>query len=837
MKKYDHIIIPETVKNSIIYSVSAQSHKLKLPKCDRKTHAEYLTRRFEAIKNDKLKQQIKVKSLPSINGTYLEFKGFLGYDLKTQSLENIRAGIRLLNVRYEKAKNEETQIYATVYVPYGKENVFLKKLQDYATKENDKGKPKNDELFRSIQDVSLAFLDSLWTDNKRDFPSENNDWYEVWLRISNPEERNAEHNKFIEILRSLNISFKENSVLEFPERSVFFVYANNESLSNLLLYSEQLAEFRCGRELTSFLLNERTFEQELWVEDLVNRLEVDKTDSVVCVLDSGVNNGHPLLNPIIQDEFCSSVIGHGSADRKMYGHGTQMCGTVIYGDLSYFLANNQKIKINHQVGSIKIVQIDSDNKKEFWGDLTKQAVYSSESIFPNKRICYCMAVTAEDCKNGCPSSWSGAIDSILYNRGSNSNSYGRLFIISAGNINPSDIDIISDYPNSNSLREIQNPAQSWNCLTVGAFTNLVASNNEHLKQYDRVAPSGGISPFSRTSCLWKKSALIKPEVVFEGGNLYKTNDPQIPFDSDPDLELMTTNSDFQVRGYFDTINATSAATALASRFAGKIQSHYPYLWAESVRGLIVHSAQWTKSMEEQFPVKTKTDMARRLRNCGYGYPSEERALYSTENGLTYIAQEIIQPFIKQKKDTAPKMNEMHIFDLPWPKETLEFLAEQEVTMRVTLSYFIEPAPGEIGWQDKYRYASCGLRFDVNQENEDKKAFLSRINKLMQTDEERVKNDSSRWLIGAYNRNKGSIHSDALILSAAQLAACNLIAVFPVGGWWKTRTNLKQYNNKIRYSLIVSLYSSTKNVDLYTSVKSKIDNIIKTPVEVNIPINN
>ena len=67
-------------------------------------------------------------------------------------------------------------------------------------------------------------------------------------------------------------------------------------------------------------------------------------------------------------------------------------------------------------------------------------------------------------------------------------------------------------------------------------------------------------------------------------------------------------------------------------------------------------------------------------------------------------------------------------------EILEQLAETNVTMRVTLSYFIEPAPGEIGWKDKYRYASCGLRFDVNKEDEDQTTFQSRINKLIEAEE-------------------------------------------------------------------------------------------------------
>lgn len=160
-------------------------------------------------------------------------------------------------------------------------------------------------------------------------------------------------------------------------------------------------------------------------------------------------------------------------------------------------------------------------------------------------------------------------------------------------------------------------------------------------------------------------------------------------------------------------------------------------------------------------------------------------------------------------------------------------------MRITLSYFIEPAPGEIGWKDKYRYANCGLRFDVNNEGEDERAFKLRLNKLIEAEEneERGSNDSTRWLIGSDNRNKGSIHSDELNLTAAQLATCNLIAVFPIGGWWKTRTNLKCYNKSMRYSLIVSLDTPVTNIDLYSVVKTKIDTIINAPVDIEIPIRN
>lgn len=61
-------------------------------------------------------------------------------------------------------------------------------------------------------------------------------------------------------------------------------------------------------------------------------------------------------------------------------------------------------------------------------------------------------------------------------------------------------------------------------------------------------------------------------------------------------------------------------------------------------------------------------------------------------------------------------------------------------------------------------------------------------------------------------------------------------MYPIGGWWKTRMNLKKYNKRIRYSLIVSLDTPVENIDMYVNVQTKIAAIVQTPVEVKVPIN-
>ncbi len=158
----------------------------------------------------------------------------------------------------------------------------------------------------------------------------------------------------------------------------------------------------------------------------------------------------------------------------------------------------------------------------------------------------------------------------------------------------------------------------------------------------------------------------------------------------------------------------------------------------------------------------------------------------------------------------------------------------QVQMRVTLSYFIEPGPGEIGWQDRYRYASHALRFDVKSPNERANDFTRRINAAVRSEEEGhpgTQSASDHWVIGANGRNKGSIHSDIWQGTAAELAASNVIAVYPVIGWWRERAYLGRWNRRSRYSLIVSITTTEENIDIYTPVANKLG--ISVPVAINV----
>jgi hypothetical protein len=830
---YDHIFLEDLARSERYTATPTGGGGSNIPERDRISHATHLLTQFDQIWGQvrEIKQEREAISLPTRQGTYLEFKSGANKDLITKSLENINQGIRLLNIRSVNVDNND-EIRATVYVPKGKENIFINKIKDYSDplKDTIKQNPKNAPLVKSIEDVQLAFLESLWTDASDLIPDEIAKWCEVWLRIDEPDKDNKQVEHFTNLLKLNDLEYKGNAIY-FPERAILLIKANRDQLTQLMMETDMLAEIRIGQEAASFWRDERNSEQSLWAEDLLKRLNIEDTDIKVCILDSGVNNGHILLSPLIENEDCLTIDPTwGTDDRSeiagQKGHGTLMAGIVGYGDLQKALESKDQILLTHKICSVKILPSVGQSDPENWGDFTQQAVSRSETRNREKVLLYCMAVTSkDDLDKGKPSSWSGAIDMISFGRDSKK----RLFIISGGNIKAEDCWL--NYPEGNRLFSIHNPAQSWNALTVGAYTEKFRVDDNRFKDYVCVAPPGGLSPFSTTSSLWSNTKWpIKPEVVFEGGNLLKTNEND-GFDYHPDLEILSTarNSDIRL---FDTFNATSAATAQASYLAAQLAYKYPNCWPETIRALIVHSASWTDQMISQFNtnIQKKESVHNLLRIFGYGVPDTNRALNSFENGLTFIAQEDFQPFIRE--GSSYKTNIMHFYDLPWPKDLLLSLGSTPVKLRITLSYFIEPGPGEVGWKDKYRYQSYGLRFDVNNIGETETEFRKRINKAAREIDEKAETESgsSRWIIGKDRRSLGSIHSDLWEDTAANIADCNLISVYPVIGWWRERHNLKRYNSKGRYSLIVSLDTPSEEINLYTTIQTLIK--IKIPVEVS-----
>lgn len=801
------------------YSSGSGGSGRELPNRNRASHGARIQAKLEATWKSfgTDAEERRAVGLPTRGGIYVDFKGLLGFDLAIKSLESLRKGIRLTSVRIveEEVNGEVDQVtIATVFIPSGEEGFFIEKISDYLNPDKDLGenKPKNKKLIAGIEDISLAVLESFWQDRSAPLPGEDAEWCEVWVRHDKWSQDSKE--KLYAYCDKYGVEYLVEEII-FPERLVLLVKANREQLTELLKSYDYLAEIRKAREPMNFLNTASNAEQADWAQDLLDRMEVSTDiNTSVLVLDTGVNRGHRLLGPVLDEVDCHSYDDEwGKNDHD--GHGTGMAGLSIFGDLYDLIHAKSSFEIGHRLESGKILPPKGENEKHLYGSITAQVISKAETINPDLNRIICITSSEDDDNQGYPSSWSGEIDALASGY---MDDYQRLFVIAAGNIR--DQNLWADYPNSGLTAGIHSPGQAWNALVVGAYTQRVGPLDPTLP-YTIIAPHQGLSPFSSTSTVWDKKWPLKPDIVMEGGNAAVDGyGLSSVFD---EITILTTAAEINKR-QFDMTWATSAATAKAAHLCALIQTRYPNAWAETVRGLMVHSAEWTQALREHFWVggTERKQYENLVKACGYGVPNPVKALYCSENVLTLIAQESIQPFAKNDKGNDVT-NDMHFYELPWPTGLLESLGSTEVTIKVTLSYFVEPGPGEIGWKDRYRYRSHGLKFDVNNYTESRDEFVARINHFVRTEGEEydLPNDSARWLIGSDVRHRGSIHSDSITASASQIAACKYISVFPSIGWWKQRTNQKRLDRETRYSLIVTLETPAIEVDLYTEVATQI----------------
>lgn len=732
------------------------------------------------------------------------------------SLERIRSNIQLLSV-----VRHANKISATVRVPAKKRRIIEAIFHRYETRIDSRSKrPSGQDMVENIDELRLATENDLWTDSVA-FPEATAPiWWEVWLFHQNQDDPDTTTRAFSELANPAGLRVNPRRVV-FPDRVVVLVHGTFEawrSQPRLLLF---VAELRRAKELASEYVGlEPAAQAELVAEVRDNIVPPPENAPAVCLLDTGVDREHPLLERGLAVEDTQSVDPTwGTDDHHSEKHGTGMAGIALYGPLTDGVMSGDPVVLSHRLESVKVVPRTGTNDPDLYGNITQEAVARAEATAPERKRVGCLAVTADSRDGGLPSSWSGAIDQMC--AGGPVVGEQKLVCIAAGNLRNQITDASFTYPAiEDPTCGVEDPGQAWNTLTVGAYTELVVIQDDDFDGYEPIAPRGDLSPTSRTSLAWPEESRtgwpLKPDIVMEGGNWAAT--PGGIRDTPDELGLLTTIVHPTGRP-FTVTRDTSPATAAAARLAAIVWSEYPHLWPETIRGLVVHSARWTSQMCERFPGDVKSVVQRRLRCYGYGVPNLERALYSAENAATLLFEGQLQPY--KLEDTTVKTKEMHVHELPWPIDVLEGLGDESVRMHVTLSYFIEPSPGSRGWTRRHRYASHGLRFDVKRPTETVRQFLQRISDTAMDDNDdapAATTESQPWVVGVQARSQGSIHSDWWEGTAADLAASGYLAIYPVTGWWKERKHLERWGSNARYSMIVSLETEA-DVQLYTAIQN------------------
>ncbi len=598
-------------------------------------------------------------------GIYLEFESFPGWDLALQSMEKRRAKdprrhIELVAVTEHVEGEGDTAVRtqrAAVFVPDGAVGHFLGQLEKYMDTAPKKYRERRHEnVYDRVASVRLAALRALWTDVDEAFPRGDDDtiWWEVWLRRTDGQEVA----RLQEYCDQIDATISPRRIM-FDDRIVTLVSASPNTLAGSLDVMGDIAELQRAKETATFFVEEKPGDQAEWTKDLAERTTAAPSDApAVCLLDTGVNAGHPLLEGSLAPEdrhACDPTWGlnDNGGGPQMEGHGTAMAGLALYGDLVDRLADSASLELRHRLESVKILPPSGENKPDLYGAVTAEATSRPEIQAPTRRRVFSMAVTAKDGRDrGQPTSWSAAVDALASGRSFDPHDKGlkyidehedasrRLFVLSAGNIEGTVL--ARDHISRSDVEPVHDPAQAWNALTVGAFTDKVIITDPDWKGWSPVAHRGDLSPWSTTSVTFQPSWPIKPEAVFEGGNVVHDDADNIDFPCD-DLCLLTTYYKPAEKTLVSTW-ATSAATAQAARFCAAISAEYPDLWPETIRALVVHSAEWTEAMRGHLAqAGGKTARAQLVRRYGFGVPDLTRALRSASNAVTLVAQDSIRP--------------------------------------------------------------------------------------------------------------------------------------------------------------------------------------------------
>ena len=502
---------------------------------DRAAHAQALLQALDTLAN------IPAENLP---GLYLEVTSRPNEKLKKNSLDTREIALLKCETTSEAEASRET---ATLFATAKGIDQLRKKVTEFETedtplREKDgqiiPGRPRNADLVQSLAVITEAGLRALWRSPAPKFPAD--DAVVVWEIWLDP----AMVGNFVQQSAFFDVAISAER-LEFPEDVVVIGYATRDALAMAVRRIGGVRALAAPTVTADFFDSLDVHEQTEWVESMQGRCTYATAEyaGYVTLLDTGVSRAHPLIQPAlaVEDRHAANP-GWGLDDVK--GHGTQLAGLSLFGDLTIPLQETGPLTVGNRLESVKLLPDAGANPHFLLGAVTRNAVDAVEAVGSRRRTFTMASTTGEDTPHdGAPTSWSSEVDQLASGvSGLTENK--RLILISAGNT----IDCTPNTGNyldmcEHSDNEIQSPAQAWNAVCVGAYTEKTQLPDD--EEHPALAPFGDLSPASRTAS-WSSHWALKPDVVLEGGNWI--NGPPPPMQHGW-LSLLTTHHNYPTRSF------------------------------------------------------------------------------------------------------------------------------------------------------------------------------------------------------------------------------------------------------------------------------------------------
>lgn len=519
----------------------------------------------------------------------------------------------------------------------------------------------------------------------------------------------------------------------------------------------------------------------------------------VVVLDSGIADGHPLLNAAV-GEAKSFLPGEGPHDEN--GHGTHVAGLALYGDFE------RQLRAGNFVPSLRLFSgriLDQHNENTT--GFVENHIEESVRYFVSEHQCKVFNLSFGDANKPY---MGGHLKGLSVTLDTLSRELGVLFVVSSGNhrINensPDGLEWRDQYPGyllNDDWRLIE-PAPALNVLTVGSLARHNQTYNSQRYPLDPaelpIAQSDQPSPFTRSG--HSVDGAIKPELMAYGGNwAINTRANYALLDRTAGLGVVSTSYQFANGHPFVVDAGTSMAAPQVAHLAASVLHEHPDATANFVRAQLCLNAVLPQASQQ---LVDQHKAVKRV--CGYGQVDETALHRSLERAVTLIT------------DAKIENKRHHFYEIPIPMEFTSGGKKRLREIAAALAY----TPPVRSTRIKYRATRIDFRLVAARDLEH---VTTMFNKSTQKEDYQNIKELAGATIGQIGRSKGTVQADFWRFKQFQkdspLRTKKLFVVvtrndFP---WGESLCDSEE-----SYSLLVSLRDREDLLaQLYTKIKAQLE---------------
>lgn len=553
----------------------------------------------------------------------------------------------------------------------------------------------------------------------------------------------------------------------------------------------------------------------------------DADAPAVCVIDSGIQEEHLLLEPAIDKATSHCFLPAPEsptdvADRvRPAGHGTRVAGAVLYGEQ---VRREDPYQLPFWIQNARVLDAGAVLPKSLPPAAVMRAIIHQFHNGPRHTRVFNHSINADcHCRLRHMSAWAAEIDMLCQQLDvvvvqTTGNLRNRAPVPSAGILDH--LDAGRTYPQylTKGSSRVANPGQSLQALTVGS---VAYQGYEAAGWRSFASQPGHPSSFSRSGLgIWD---VIKPEVVEFGGDDLRSPGPAVlgtPSDGRDCYPELVRSTMYPPGPAYDRDEVgTSFAAPKVAHIAAHLQRVLPDEPCLLYRALVVQSARWP-----EWTKANNVDTNQVIRALGYGIPDLERATTNTDYRTTLITS----------GETGLKAGDCDLYQVPIPETMRQQGYDYDILVEVTLSYVAEPRRTR---RNLRRYLSTWVDWKSSKLGESLSSFRSRVLKHEEAEDNEATGDTLRWTLATRTdhgdvegakRNSGTVQKDWAVVKSFQLPESFCIAVMGHQGW------NKDPDAEARYTLAISFDVIGREIPIYDDLRVAVDEL-QAELEAEIQI--